>query len=188
MRIEIEDAFGITDLHGGEHVERALAGLGLADRLVGAQRLDDLPADGHDRVQRVFRILQDHGYALAAQRAPLGFRGLEEVDAVEVQPFGIDDTVFGGQAHDGAAGLRLAGTALADDAEPFAAEREGHAAHRLDDTRTRREGDAQVFYVEKRAHWPLPRGSSASRRPSPSRLKPRLTMRMATPGAAATHH
>ena len=31
-------------------------------------------------------------------------------------------------------------------------------------------------------------GSSASRSPSPSRLKARLTMKMAAPGAAATHH
>src|SRR6185312_4265248 len=92
------------------------------------------------------------------------------------------------QAHYGAAGLRLAGAGFADDAQPLPAEREGNAAHRLHQAGAGGKGDAQVFYVEERAHWLLPRGSSASRRPSPSRLKPRLTMRMATPGMAATHH
>src|SRR5690606_12551777 len=118
----------------------------------------------------------------------LGLRRLEEIDSVELQAFGIDDAVLGGEAHDGAAGLRLAGAAFPDDAQPLAAEREGDAAHGLDEAGARREGDTQVLDGQKSAHWPLPRGSSASRRPSPSRLKPRLTTRMAKPGIAATHH
>src|SRR3546814_1437784 len=36
--------------------------------------------------------------------------------------------------------------------------------------------------------WPPLLGSSTSRRPSPSRLNPRLTMKMAMPGTVATHH
>ena len=75
-----------------------------------------------------------------------------------------------------------------DDAEALAAELERHAAHRLHDAGAQVEADAQVFDVEKRLRHLAAFGSSTSRRPSPSRLKPRLTTKMARPGMAATHH
>src|SRR3546814_7571501 len=94
------------------------------------------------------------------------------------------------EAQDGAAGHRLARARRADDAELLAAEREGDAAHRLDQSLERREGDLQVLDGEQRLCCPLPfanpwpqlLGSSTSRRPSPSRLNPRLTMKMAMTG------
>src|SRR3546814_17232838 len=97
------------------------------------------------------------------------------------------------EAQDGAAGHRLARARRADYAELLAAEREGDAAHRLDQSLARREGDLQVLDGEQRlccplpfAHpWPPLLGSSTSRRPSPSRLNPRLTMKMAMPGTVA---
>src|SRR3546814_14249843 len=100
------------------------------------------------------------------------------------------------EAQDGAAGHRLARARRADYAELLAAEREGDSAHRLDQSLARREGDLQVLDGEQRlccplpfAHpWPPLLGSSTSRRPSPSRLNPRLTMKMAMPGTVATHH
>ena len=100
-----------------------------------AQRLDDLAADAHHRVERIFRILQDHGDAVAAQRPALARRDAEQVDAVEGELAGRHLGLRRRQAHDGAAGLRLARADLADDAEPLAAEREGDAAHRLDQRR-----------------------------------------------------
>ena len=54
------------------------------------------------------------------------------------------------QAQDGAAGHRLAGAGFADDAEPLAPDREGDAAHRLDDAGAGAEADAEVFDIEKR--------------------------------------
>ena len=56
------------------------------------------------------------------------------------------------------------------------------AAHRLDDAGAGGKANAQIFDVEERLRHLAAFGSSTSRRPSPSRLKPRLTMKMATPG------
>jgi hypothetical protein len=47
----------------------AVSRLALADIFMRAQRLDDLSADAHHRVERIFRVLQDHGNAAAAQRS-----------------------------------------------------------------------------------------------------------------------
>ena len=156
---------------------------------MGTQRFHDLAANGHDRVQRIFRILQDHGHTLAAHEPPLFCRCLEQVNIAKPQRIGLDPGIFRRQTHDGAASLRLSGAGFADDAEALAPQREGHAPHRLYQPGAGREGNAQVLNRQKRrTHWPASLGSSASRRPSPRRLKPRLTIRIAIPGMAATHH
>src|SRR5262249_3145376 len=52
------------------------------------------------------------------------------------------------------------------------------------------EAERQILDVEQRAHLTLARrmrGSRMSRRPSPSRLKPITTRKMAMPGAVAYH-
>ena len=49
-----------------------------------------------------------------------------------------------------------------------------------DQHRRRRRGARRIHFAAF--------GSSASRKPSPSRLNARLTMKIAAPGAAATHH
>ncbi len=64
-----------------------------------------------DRVQRIFRILQDHrNSACPPARAADGPRAIvEQVDAVEVQPLRRAPRQGAGvRPHDGAAGLRLA--------------------------------------------------------------------------------
>ena len=94
----------------------------------------------------------------------------------------------GVRPEDRAARLRLAGAGLAHDAEALAAELEGHAAHRFHGAGAQVKADAQIFDVEKRLRHLAAFGSRTSRRPSPSRLKPRLTTKMARPGMAATHH
>ena len=51
-------------------------------------------------------------------------------------------------------------------------------------------GDAEVAHIHQRFHQCRPfrcLGSSASRRPSPIRLKARLTQRIAAPGKATSH-
>src|SRR6185369_12839511 len=93
------------------------------------------------------------------------------------------------QPKDRTSGHRLAGAALADDAQPLAAECEGDALHHFDRPARRREGDPEIVDLEQRAQWRSPcLGSSTSRRPSPRKQKPRLTMTMAKPGMVATHH
>jgi len=103
--------FGQADL--GEQA------LGLGQRLaavhaqVAHQGLDDLVADGEDRVQRGHRVLEHAGDFLAAQRLQLGQRGFQQVAALEVdgaQPFGIGRQ----QVKYGHGGDALARTRLAD--------------------------------------------------------------------------
>src|SRR5690606_33093139 len=81
----------------------------------------------------------------------------------------------------------LARPALADDADDLArGDLEVDAVHRARHTRGRPEMRAQRLDPEQRAH--RSRGSSASRRPSPTRLNASTTSTMARPGNVATHH
>ncbi len=88
VRIEIEDTFGIADLHRFEHVERTLLRLGIADPLMGLQRFDDLAPDGHDRIERIFRILQDHRDPLTADRTTLLCRCRQEINIAKAKCIG----------------------------------------------------------------------------------------------------
>ena len=56
-----------------------------------AQALRDLVADPHDRVERVFRVLQHHADPAAAQVAPLGTGGTAQVEALELHSIGGDN-------------------------------------------------------------------------------------------------
>src|SRR5258708_27560898 len=90
------------------------------------------------------------------------------------------------QAHDGAPGRRFAGAAFAHDTQALAAQGEAHVAHGADIAVVAGIGDAEVADGEQRVGHDL--ASPASRSPSPSRLKPKLTMKIASPGMVATHH
>src|SRR6185437_731843 len=143
----------------------------------------DLLAHRHQRVEREFRILQHQCQAPAAQRAHLIRTGGKQVDAGESEARRAEPGAGRQQPDDGAAGQRLARAGLTDDADALAAHGESHAAHGLMLT----EAHGEIAHLEKRcAHRCF--GSSTSRRPSPSRLKARLTTAMAMPGIAATHH
>jgi hypothetical protein len=126
--MQVIDTRGIADLHRFQHGKGAVPRFGLAYLLMRAQRLGDLLAVGHDGIERIFRILQYHGDALAAQRPTFFGGNRQEVDAAEIEPVGRHDTMRRRQPHDGAAGLRFAGTALPDDTKPLAAERERDTA------------------------------------------------------------
>jgi hypothetical protein len=188
VRVQGEHPRGVADLHGFQHRQRLLPRPRTARPHVGAVGLHDLVADGHHRIERVLGVLHHHADAPAAQLTELPPRGSEEVDAVEGEAPCRHFAGRRGEAQDGASGLRLAGARLADDAEPLPAEREGDPAHRLHGAGAQMEADAQVVDGEEgRAHEEA-FGSSTSRRPSPRRLNPRLTTKIASPGTAATHH
>ena len=112
---------------------------------------------------------------------------------MKLQALGCDPSLGGGQAQNGAPGLRLARTRLAHNAQALASQGKTDAAHGLREAAiTVGEGHAQVIDHQHRvvvmaAHLAA-LGSSASRKPSPSRLNARLTRKIAAPGAAATHH
>src|SRR5688572_1549256 len=110
----------------------------------------------------------------------------EEVRALVRHRPGGDDRRAGQQAKERPAHGGLAGPGFAPDPEALAAEREGGVAHRPGD-RPSWNGDLAILDDEQLfAHRDF--GSKTSRRPSPRRLKPRLTMKMARPGMVATHH
>src|ERR1019366_10460593 len=86
---------------------------------------------------------------------------------------------------DRARGERLAGTGFADKAELLGAERQRHAAHGLADAVRGGKADRQALDLDQHQRC---FGSSTSRSPSPSRLKPSEATKIATPGIIGTHH
>ena len=98
----IVDAFGrVVDPDGVKHRERPGERIAPGDFFVDEQRFDELLADAQVGVERGHRILENHGNAFAANRAGLGGRAVEEVDAVEHRG-AADDTARGlrDEAHD----------------------------------------------------------------------------------------
>ena len=119
---------------------------------MGLQRFGDLLADGHDRIERIFRVLQHHGDAATAQGAALTSRHIKKIDAIELKFPGSDLRMERRESHDGATGLGFARAGFANNTETLAAKLEADTAHGLDCACARREGDAQVFNSEKRLH------------------------------------
>ena len=84
------------------------------------QHLGDLLADAHQRVQRGHRLLEDHADARAAQGAQRGGRQAQQVGALKVDDAALHAQRRRQQAHDRGGADRLAGAALADDAQDLA--------------------------------------------------------------------
>ena len=197
VRVGAHDARGVGDAHGLERGERPALRL-RAPAAVQPHRLDDLAPDRHDGVQRELRVLHDHRQAGAAQPPPRARRRVSKIDPVELEAVGGGGAGRRGQPEQRPPGLGFPRPALADDAEPLAPELEADAAHDLHGSSARREGHAQVLDGEER-----PRrsgvagagaraqrcafGSSTSRNPSPRKLKPSETTKIAMPGIVATH-
>ena len=106
--------------HRLEHGERPLLGLTTRNRLVEAERLDNLIAYRDHRIERELRVLQDHGDAPAADAAHGALVGAQEIDAIEGELFRPDGAVASHEAEQGASGLGLAGPRFANDAELLA--------------------------------------------------------------------
>ena len=74
---------GLGDADLAEQLDRARARLGLGDVAVRLDRLDDLPADLVEGVQRGERVLEDHRDLVAAHRPQPLVVELEQVAAAE---------------------------------------------------------------------------------------------------------
>src|SRR4051794_4618077 len=112
----------LGDVDEGEQLDRAIAraevrGLGVVD----LDRLYELPADLVVRVQRGQRVLEDHRYVVAADRAQLGFGRVQEVATLEADRARDARVRVAREAHDGQARDALARARLAHDAEGAAA-------------------------------------------------------------------
>ena len=110
-----------------EQRERGLGGLALVHVEVEDQRLGDLLADLHDRVERRHRILEHHRHLGAPHGAHVVLRVADDVVALVVDVTLADHVALGQQAHDRPRQDRLARAGLADHAEglaPVEAERD----------------------------------------------------------------
>ena len=133
--------------------------------VMAADRLVDLIADPHRRVERGHRILEHHGDARAADLSDSAVAELRQVGALEDDRAALDaGRRAAEQANDRAAGDRLAATALADQAEDLAA---------ADIERDAVDGAQLAIAVAENGHQI---GDGAEGFPSPSALRPQQTV------------
>src|SRR5262249_42320379 len=130
MRILTETPLSFGDTYRLQQCERGFVGIVLRDVKVEPQRLSDLVADAHDRIQRCHWVLEHHRHL----RAPI-LAHLVAARVADLAPFeqhaAVPHRVAWQQTHDGPRQHRLATTRLAHDAYRLAAfERERHSIDR----------------------------------------------------------
>ncbi len=160
--------------------------------LMSDHGLGDLAADVEHRVERRHRVLEDHPDAATADAAQHRRRRAEQLrpsKRTEPAATALTSSKPRRRQHRCA----LARARLADDGSDLATVHgEVEPAHGMDLAATHREADVEAADVEQRGGGRLAQRlaltSSASRRPSPRKLKAMPTVRMAMPGATAIHH
>ena len=157
---------------------------------VAPQRLGHLAPDRVHRIERGHRLLEDHADAIATQLAVIRIRQAYQLAAVEPDA-AADDGALGQQAHQRERSDGLAAAGFADETQGFAAlQREADPANSLRGPAAGVEPDAEVLdFDQRRVGGPAhaqrsraSRGSSRSRNPSPSRLRPSTATAIAAPG------
>ena len=174
---------------------------------VHLQGLGDLGADGHGGVQRGHGVLEDHADLRAADAPAVDLRTSEDLRAAQSRrPGGDAARRHRDQPHHALHGHRFSTTGFTDDRQGFTGLNvETDAAHRLYDAAVGVELDPQPVYFKQCIHRasriaasvrfaksasyrqnvhsvPRMRASSASRSPSPSRLKASTVMLINTAG------
>ena len=115
-----------------EHLDHAPADRFRPHIRVVAQQFGDLPADGHDRVERAGRVLEDHRDAGTADVAHLVGGLGQQILAVEPDAAGCDAAGRLDQPHDRLGDGGLAAAALADNAQRLpSVHRQTYAVDRL---------------------------------------------------------
>ncbi len=131
VRIALHHCRRVGQPHLAEHGNRPrprLCGVGLA---VQHRHLDQLPADGHHRIEARHRVLVDHGETVAAQTAQLFCVHRRDVAALEQDAPAGDAEPAPQVLHDGECDRRLAAAGFTDEAVRLA--RCDRQAHVLDD-------------------------------------------------------
>jgi len=181
-------------MHVAQQSNRLGVGCAGTDFLVVDDHVEHLPANAPGRVERGHGLLEDHRRIAATDFQQVLFRRLEHVATEHAQAAGGDAiAAFGQQAHAQHGGHRLARAGLADHADNLAGvDVQRHAVECLDAALVGRELQAQVVDGQyglrmSHGHFPCCRGSSRSRTPSPSKLKPVAVIRIASPGKVEYH-
>ncbi len=194
MRIALGALRGIRNADEVEQLHRPAPRGGGVRGLMGAHRLGNLPPDAMHRVQRRHRLLKDHRHLAAAHAAHRAIGERQQVGGAALpvgqQHAAGDDATRRRreQTHDGQRGHAFAGAALADDRERLAlGDGEGDAFEGRDLPGIGAEADGEILHLQQRRHHaPSMRGSSASRNPSPTKLKLATARVMTPPGSSAS--
>ena len=118
--------------------------------LVGVDRVDDLVADGHHRVERVHRALEDHRDLAPAEAGQLGVAHGQHVLAAQEDVAAGDDRRRMQDAGDGVGDGRFAAAGLAGQSEHLPrTDGEGDAVDGPHRPLGRQVLDAQVAHVEQ---------------------------------------
>src|SRR3989442_9496451 len=181
----------IRNPHRPQDVRSPLGRLVRFDRaVVCANRLDEVLADRHERVQARHGILEDQRELLDPKSAEFRLRNPDEVASAEGQS-ARDLRTRRQQAEDRFAECRLAASRLADDPERLpGVEVEGDAVDRVDATPFRRIVDPEIADLKDDVahHRSLfMSGFTMSFSPSPTKLRPIVRSRMTNPGKKDDH-
>ena len=148
-RVLVDAALRLGDADPAQPVDGLLARRRTAQRRVRFDRLDDLLADLHHRVQARRRLLKDHSDLAAPDASHLRFGQRQRVLAVQVDAAFGDAAVFRQQSHQRKRGHALAAAGLADQREGLAAfDRERQAVDGFDETGFGVECDLEVLDVQ----------------------------------------
>ncbi len=177
VRIGHQPLFGTGNADEAQKLDGACARIRLRHPAMIDQRLANLVADAHDRIERGHRILEDEADIAAAHLAQVGIGHLLQVAPVEIRRTLRHLDLVRQKPHQAEHRQALAAAGFADDAkrlalvdiEVDAIDDDGGAAARID-------LDGEILHVQQAfvaccVHHLLPRGLSASLRPSPRKLK-----------------
>src|SRR3954466_1488612 len=84
-----------------------------------SQRFRNLLSDGEDWIQRSHRVLKDHRYVVAAGRAHLGIRELQQILSIEKNLARDDLSGWRYQSHDRQRRDRFTAAAFTDQSQQF---------------------------------------------------------------------
>ena len=185
VRIGGIDAFRIRDADATQHGKRLFPPRRRAERSVRRQHFVDLIPAGHHRIEGGHRLLEDHRHARGTEIPQP--RLAREQDLLALEPHGADGSQRPRQqAHHGLRRHRFSGARLADQAHDLApVHGEAYIAYRMRALPARRQSNGEMRDLERGRHGQIDfamRGSSASRRPSPSMFTASTVTATNTPG------
>jgi hypothetical protein len=192
VRVFVESPFRRGEAHRPEQLDGAIMGILPVDRQVAPDRLGDLRADPHRRVQRPLRVLEDHRGVAAPMLLQFLLAAADELHALEPDRAGNVGRARQ-QAHDRIRADGLAGTGLADDGQRLAGfDGEADTLHRVHDGAPRAEAYPQVADVKQgprlsgRWRWLVARRARCGhgRRRQPAKSLPERAGHQRTPQRA----
>ncbi len=121
VRVAAQDGRRVGHVDPVEHLDAAPRRLRVADAAVDGQHLLHLVAQAHRRVERLHRVLVDHGDLVAAQLAQLLAALAQQLLPLELDAAALDVAIGPQEVDHRPGGRALAAARLADDAERLAA-------------------------------------------------------------------